>query len=377
MKSILYVGGFELPDKNAAAQRVVANAYILQELGYKILLYGVDKNNERDHGYMTDCIEYCSRKYPISLLQWFFYLTSIKEIKKEIKKMPDIGYVVCYNFPAIALWRLKNYCKKRNISIVADVTEWYQGEGNIIYKLLKDIDTFIRMKIVHFKMDGIIAISKYLENYYKNRVNTIYIPPLVNKKDSKWNQNDINHDNENYLRLAYAGSPGKNKDKINKIVEFLYSSKRRNIELNIIGITENEFLNMYPEMTNILSQTLGKIKFHGRISHEKVLNILKEMDFSIFFREKNIVTMAGFPTKFVESISCGVPVITTRTSDLWMYLKDGYNGFWIDDNIEKSLEKILERYEIENLKGLKKNVDTEMFNFSNYIHEFSLLFSRK
>ena len=33
-KSILYLGGFELPDKNAAAQRVMANAKLLREMGF-------------------------------------------------------------------------------------------------------------------------------------------------------------------------------------------------------------------------------------------------------------------------------------------------------------------------------------------------------
>ena len=36
-KKILYIGGFELPDKNAAAQRVVGNSYILKNLGYEII----------------------------------------------------------------------------------------------------------------------------------------------------------------------------------------------------------------------------------------------------------------------------------------------------------------------------------------------------
>lgn len=34
--TILYVGGFELPDKNAAAHRVLSNAKIFRELGYNV-----------------------------------------------------------------------------------------------------------------------------------------------------------------------------------------------------------------------------------------------------------------------------------------------------------------------------------------------------
>ena len=38
--TILYVGNFELPDKNAAAHRVVNNAKIFRELGYRVALLG-------------------------------------------------------------------------------------------------------------------------------------------------------------------------------------------------------------------------------------------------------------------------------------------------------------------------------------------------
>lgn len=43
MDTILYVGGFELPDKNAAAHRVLNNARLLRELGYEVVFCGVDR----------------------------------------------------------------------------------------------------------------------------------------------------------------------------------------------------------------------------------------------------------------------------------------------------------------------------------------------
>ena len=55
-----------------------------------------------------------------------------------------------------------------------------------IRRCLKNLDNFLRMRIIHFKLDGIIAISRFLENFYKNKTKTIYIPPLVNKNEDKW-----------------------------------------------------------------------------------------------------------------------------------------------------------------------------------------------
>ena len=54
-----------------------------------------------------------------------------------------------------------------------------------------------------------------------------------------------------------------------------------------------------------------------------------------------MMTMAGFPTKFVESISCGTPVITNKTSDLDKYLVESKNGFWLTiDNDQKTLKEL-------------------------------------
>ena len=84
--------------------------------------------------------------------------------------------------------------------------------------------------------------------------------------------------------------------------------------------------------------------------------------------------MAGFPTKFSESISCGVPVITTKTSDLCNYLQEGINGFWLEEDIEESISKIFKTKNIQELKEMKKNVDTKIFDFKNYIKEFKKIF---
>lgn len=81
-KTIVYIGGFELPDKNAAAQRVISNAKIFRKLGYHVIFVGIDK-------YMADDVEfedtklefegfiYYRVKYPCSIFQWVKYLSDV------------------------------------------------------------------------------------------------------------------------------------------------------------------------------------------------------------------------------------------------------------------------------------------------------------
>jgi len=59
--------------------------------------------------------------------------------------------------------------------------------------------------------------------------------------------------------------------------------------------------------------------FKGRQPNELVLKRIAECDFSIFFRDETRVTLAGFPSKLAESISCGTPVVSNRMVSLEDY----------------------------------------------------------
>ena len=42
--TIIYMGNFELPDKNAAAHRVMNNGKIFKDLGYRVAYLGVTRD---------------------------------------------------------------------------------------------------------------------------------------------------------------------------------------------------------------------------------------------------------------------------------------------------------------------------------------------
>lgn len=380
-KNVLYIGGFELPDKNAAAHRVLSNGKILNKLNYKVTYLGIshDKTCNSDiiaTQEITDTGIAYKKKYPKNKFEWFHYLSDVSYIIKLIE-IHDIKNIIAYNFPALTLYKLKKYCTKRNIGIYSDCTEWYLPEGSIIFKLIKGLDSFCRMRIIHVKLDGIIVISKYLFNYYyKKNLNTILIPPLVDLNEAKWNSN-INRIDSNIIELIYAGSPGgKRKDHLGKTIISLGNIKQNtNIDFHfdIVGVTKSEYEKLWDKFP--IPQILeGSIKFSGRITNNQVIQKLMAADFSIFIREDNLITKAGFPTKLVESISAGTPVITNKSSNIEDFLKEGINGFFLDiktiGSLEKSLERALRssRNTINCMKLACKEETT--FDYMNYLSEF-------
>ena len=78
------------------------------------------------------------------------------------------------------------------------------------------------------------------------------------------------------------------------------------------------------------------------------------------------MTSAGFPTKFVESITCGVPVITNDTSDLNEYAVDGRNAIILHcESFTDKLPILLEN--IANKQKTAPIVKKSLFDYREYI----------
>ncbi len=374
--TILYVGGFELPDKNAAAHRVLSNGKIFRELGYKVVFIDVDKSLQYDSDILTtnkdvQGFECWSLSYPKRTNEWISFLSSINYLNQMEEIYKDIKLIIAYNYPAIALYNLKKYGIKNDIKVIADCTEWYSTKGsNLVFKVIKGLDSFYRMRIIQKKLDGLIVISKYLENYYSNLKNVVRIPPLVDINEEKWNisKQELRDSFDDRLRLVYSGSPGKIKDKIANIIDALYELREfYNYQMIIVGISKNQFIDNHPSYQEKVEALDNRVSFVGRVSHEQSLIELKNADYSIFIRDKSRLTMAGFPTKFVESITCSTPVITSDSSDIKEYLPDETYGLLLKDSTADSLKEvlgiILKNF---NMKNRPHKMNSKMFHYSEY-----------
>lgn len=353
--NILYVGGFILPDKNAAAQRVVGIAKALRDSGHNVIFLNAPKDSVTEEWktyFGFECYEYTREKMPR-------YLTTIDKIVSVIERK-NISVVIAYNYPAVALDKLVNYCRKKNVKCYADVTEWYVAKGNPLFRVIKNCDSNLRMKKIHFKMDGVIAISEYLYNYYRDRVETVKIPPLVDIKEEKWVA--LERKNVDTTKLVYAGSPDSQKERLDLLVNCVEEvSFTHSILLDIVGITQAQYESIYG------ARYCGTaVRFHGRVSHEEALRFVKDADWSVVLRDNNLVVKAGFPTKVPESITAGTPIIANRFSNIDEYLDDT-NSILINDisELPSAIEKAI---------SYKPLVDISKFDYRNYVKVLADMF---
>jgi hypothetical protein len=242
--TIAYIGGFELPDKNAAAHRVISNGKALEQLGYKVVFVGVtdyDKiinNKIVKYGFDT----YATR-VPRGLMEQVSYFYDVSHYKKIFDTLENLKGVICYNMPSGLMRNLRKYNSSRNVKTFADVTEWYLGslKSNILMTLFKRNEYKIRMLYTAKKLDGVIAISSYLNTYFKEKnAATITIPPLVDSYDEKWG--NISSSADAPIKIVYAGGAfsikeAYVKDRLDLVIEALSVLKREgfNFIFNVFG----------------------------------------------------------------------------------------------------------------------------------------------
>lgn len=333
--TILYIGTFQLPDKCAAAHRVLSISKSLRDFGYEVVLFGVGEDTTQTEAKVADGFVYYDifkQKRGEHAKEMF----NIGHIKAFAHENPDLKAIIAYNYPSIALLRLRSFCAKRGIRLLADCTEWFDGRGRgLIAGLAKRFDTALRMRYVHKHVDGIIAISNYLYEFYHQAVPTICIPPTVDLSTGLYNRDEkTEHDKKVFI---YAGTPSNSKEALNCVIDCFNELQDENIELIIAGITDAQYRNIYKNEPN-----RNNIRFLGRLSRAESLNVVKQSDYALIIRPDSRLTNAGFPTKFSEAISCGIPVIATNTSDLSMYLDGINNGCIVDkENLIGSIQEII------------------------------------
>ena len=355
---ILYVGGFEMPDGNAAAQRVLAIAKAFSE-EYDIRFLGLT-HSDNFQG-RIDRFDYVNLPYPQSKKEWVDHLCGSRELAYIKENTPDV--IIAYNYPAFGLWRLIRYCKNKGIKLIGDVTEWYHP-----HNVLKWIDTEWRMKRLHKEMDGLIVISNYLAKYYASK-KQIQIPPTLDLDAPLWAVDKAVPSKEK-LSLLYVGSPGRgDKDKLDSIIDAISPYPR--LSLRVVGITGVQYCSIYKK-----GEVPANVEFIGRLTHEDAVKELRRADFSIFFRDPSLQNNAGFPTKYAEAAAAGVPVITNHFSDLGGLVINGKNGFIAENDIQ-SISIIMQQVaglSIEDVVKMKKYCrnHNKLFDYRQYSSSLNL-----
>lgn len=358
---IVYFGIIQFAKENAMCQRANGIKNLIQMLGYRPVIIGVETSVECGKYIEIDDYTFAIHE-PINFKEWIEYSLSAKDIINVINRIgaDRIKAFVMADYRYIPMKEVSEYCDKNKINYCIDVMDWFQA-GDTLNSKIKRIDNNLRMKKFYPKVQRRIYICS---TYYKalgKTSHTSVIPGIVSLSEKQ--RESISKFNSEYKRennkiiLSFAGNPGNKceKEKINWVIRALARDELKNkFAFYIAGVDKNTFLSNNPELSSYIS---GDIFFLGRISHQNCLNLISISDFSLVIRPSNQLSNYGFSTKIAESFECGTPVLSTDTSDNKKYIISGFNGFVCDANYESLVRCLdsLTSYSKEYLDILQQN----------------------
>ncbi|MDU1032956.1 glycosyltransferase [Clostridium sp.] len=387
METIAYIGDFQCSTMSAEVQLVLGNAAIFKELGYKVVFIGNEFEDKEFNSIMDTHKTFLG--YDLFNVPFYRGSKDIKKlnfIEKEIEfvlKKYNCRFVICYGTPTFSglLFMLKRWCRKSKIPFIINCVDLPNvSHGSFLQRKIKRVDRILRHWI-YKNSDGIIAVSSkiaeyLLDNKYKP---SIIVPPVKNLEAYR----KPILEERNFIKLVYGGNPfpsdGRKvsvdgyKDRldiaiyyVDKLVDLGYK-----IRFDIYGLTLEQYINVVPEQYALLQKNIEHIKFHGRVAKNICEQAFSDSDYMILLRKKNLMTDAGFPTKFVESISVGTPVLITDVGDIHCYLKENINGFFVDIEDEaKGIEQMSKAIELplEKINIMKKQCyDSKLFDYKKYV----------
>ncbi len=375
-KRILIITTGWFPEGEAGSVRLMMVGKALVAGGYDVTVLCRGKLN--DSGTVAG-IRYVSLRNLVGnkLIAGFDYLRFPTKIKKYLNKNREPLYgIYIYNAHIEVFEYCKRFCKKHGIKLFHDCVEWYSpenykgGEKSKAYKTKNRINTEVIDD--SFK---IIAISKYLENYFASKkIETLRLPILCDCTERTTSKKE----NGKMLTLFYGGFPGR-KDNIGNILDaalLLSEEERRKLRIVWVGPTKRALVEKaeFPEKT--IDQCAAFLDIKGKMPRAQLLQLMEEADFALLVRDASLrYAKAGFPSKVVEALANATPMLCNLSSDLDEYLVDGYNAILAKDHTPEALAEAMRR--ALNLTANEKNIMSrnaletakDRFDYRAYVEE--------
>lgn len=337
MPKAVIITGDKYPCEDAGAVRQHATAKLFQFLGYEVVVAGYGAPTEKKEK-EYDGVRYRSFR-PNSqnkLIRLACRLTSPLRMMRYIRKHHSDAnlFLVVDTFP-YGFRKIESYARKKGIRLIHDSVEWYSpeeyanGEKNREYRLKEITNT----KIVKGSW-RVMAISTYLQEHFAKTCERVVRIPVMMDVSSISYRTEVDESAEK-IRFVYAGGPGW-KDYIKEIVagfSLLNGDELSKLELHFIGITKDQLRSICRVDEKHIEKLGDAMIAHGRVPHAEALEWVQKADYTLLLRDASLrYAKAGFPTKIVESLSCGTPPVCNLSSDLSLYLKDGENAVLAKDH---------------------------------------------
>lgn len=361
------------PYGSAPSFRAFNLSKLISDAGISVIVLAPDCNLKQEGGYIRQ--------------QWpLIQIRTVKEYENNYELaitsiIREDNIDLLFRPSSIRNYKLTSrIAKKYGIPVVLDSVEWFDttnwrlGKFDPRYYYLQYL-----WKFKFNKSNGIIAISRLIENHFRNTNNNVYrIPTITDVKNTTY-RTEIENES---VRFIFSGKLDEGKDNFDTFIEALdiVDQLGEKTRLDIYGPNIEEVKKHLGEKTELLDQHKNNIFIHGRVPQQEAQSACLNSDFSVFFRLNRRSANAGFPTKLGECMTFGTPVICNDTGDISLVVKDKENGFLLNsksvDEICETLRYLLnmKREDREKMRRKARMSAEKFFDYHNYLSDIQKVF---
>lgn len=408
MNQIVVTGIFSFPNGEAASKRIRNISVSFKNFGYQPYVFSTSghisgelfnikgqkffKTNDDIFFLPLQKVFKNELKFGRRILSNFFYpmmiislglKTSIfaKKINSRVIYVYGRSYLL-----AISLFFFK-WAFNKNVKIITDVTEppydyHYQKLINPFkwQKLLvnamriKLLDSLLFFRVLNL-FDIVVFISFGLKDAYGNNVKrSVVIPSVVNVGNTKidiWP--NLPYPCKTKLNIIYLGAFYE-KDDPKNMFNVLSSLKDslENFEIWLVGkFTNLESDYWIPQYTVSFGD---RVKVFFSPSDERVKDLINMSSFLVCLRKEDDLQHFTFPTRVVEALENGVPIITNAYGDIALYFKNSENAILVDskyynqgDYLSRMLVTYLDGNNYSNLCASSKELLHASFSAESHV----------
>ncbi|MGX6970523.1 glycosyltransferase [Vagococcus bubulae] len=300
----------------------------------------------------------------LSIKRIYSHILFSKRVKEfiETNSFDLLHVIIPPNKLCKDLVRLKNKPK-----IIFDVMDFWPETLPIPYvNKIKLINRWSGMRNKYISnADYVITECKLFENELVKIGNVKNIETVYFTRN-KLNSCEISKINQNDIHICYLGS-------INNIIDIKYIvslitelNKYKKVHLHIIGDGEKK-----EQLLTMLVKNQINYQFYGKIYdiQDKQI-ILKKCHFGLNIMKQDI--FVGLTMKSIDYFQFGLPVINNISYDTKDMVETYFAGVNVTEDINKSVNKILEVYNLEDLRKMQQGVELlfdEMFSIDNFTNK--------
>ena len=199
------------------------------------------------------------------------------------------------------------------------------------------------------KADLFVTCSQALYKFYisnnEYKAKLAFVPIIAGTMKSEPNIN------AQELKFSYCGYMGGNKDGVDLLIQQFSHFHRFHPEykLELIGSGPEKDIVRLKSIVEELNLS-DFVEFRGKVSHDEVKRLISSAKILLLARPSNLQAEGGFPSKLVDYMGTGNPVICTRVGEIDSVFNE--HELIFVDTVEQLSDKILDV--VDNYSEYKK-----------------------